>query len=399
MSRFLSPFLVAVCAVAPFAMQSSHAEEKLSFGENVQFRGDLENSHEKFEKEKRGRVAFLGGSITEMEGYRPMVCKSLKERFPDTDFTFVNAGISSTCSTTGAFRVDTDVLNEGPVDLLFVEFAVNDDQDAHHSKQQAMRGMEGILRKVRKSNPRADIVMTFFVNPEILATTQEGKVPLTVDAHETVAKHYAVSTIHLAREVAQQITAGSLTWKQFGGTHPAPFGNAICARMIDDLLTRAWKKRDSSAGAKPHALPEPLDPLNYERGRFLAADRIELKKGWSYGVPEWGSLPGGKRKQFLEKSMWHASEEGASVRVTFEGTAVGAFVLAGPDAGIAEVSIDGEKPREVNLFHGYSKGLHYPRSVLFGEQLQAGKHVLELRMSGKTASTGHAMRALYFLAN
>jgi lysophospholipase L1-like esterase len=311
----------------------------------------------------------------------------------------VNAGISSTCSTTGAFRVDTDVLKEGPVDLFFVEFAVNDDQDAHHSRQQAMRGMEGVLRKVRKSNPRADIVMTFFVNPQMLATTQEGKVPLTVEAHETVASHYAVSTIHLAREVAQQITAGTLTWKQFGGVHPAPYGNTICARMIDDLLNRAWKKGEPAAGAQPHALPAPLDPLNYEKGRFLQGEQIELQKGWSYGVPDWNALAGGKRKQFLDKPLWHTAEEGATVKVQFEGTAVGAFLLAGPDAGIAEVSIDGEKPREVNLYHGFSKGLHYPRSVLFGEELSPGRHVMTLRMSGKTESAGHAMRALYFLAN
>ena len=31
-------------------------------------------------------------------------------------------------STTGAFRLERDVLSAGPLDLLFVEFAVNDDQ-------------------------------------------------------------------------------------------------------------------------------------------------------------------------------------------------------------------------------------------------------------------------------
>jgi hypothetical protein len=62
----------------------------------------------------------------------------LQRRFPDTKFTFTDAGLSSTCSTTGAFRLSTDVLSQGPVDLLFIEFAVNDDQDAGH----AMRIMQ-----------------------------------------------------------------------------------------------------------------------------------------------------------------------------------------------------------------------------------------------------------------
>jgi hypothetical protein len=286
------------------------------------------------------------------------------------------------------------------VDLFFVEFAVNDDQDAHHTRERAVRGMEGILRKARKSNPRMDVVMTFFVNPEMLSTHQAGGVPLTVEAHESVARHYAVSTIHLAREVAAQITAGSLTWKQFGGVHPAPHGNAICARMIDDLLNRAWK-RPSTAGGEPvpHALPSPLDPLNYENGRYLGTAEVYPQSGWTHGVPDWKALPGSKRPRFTEVPVWHASEAGATIKVEFEGTAVGAFVVAGPDAGIAEVSVDGEAPREVNLYHGFSKGLHYPRSVLFGEGLDRGKHVLNLRMSGKTAGGGHAMRALHFFAN
>jgi lysophospholipase L1-like esterase len=399
MSSLIKTLLLGVCASVALVSSNALAVETPSFGENVQFRGNLDNARVKFERDKRGRVAFIGGSITEMDGYRPMVCQSLKERFPNTEFTFIAAGISSTCSTTGAFRVESDVLKEGPVDLFFVEFAVNDDQDAHHTRTQAMRGMEAILRKALKSNPRMDMVMTFFVNPEMLATHQAGGVPLTVEAHETVAAHYGVSTIHLAREVARQITEGSLTWKQFGGVHPAPHGNAICARMIDDLLNRAWKKDAPVANPVPYPLPKPLDPLNYEFGRYLGEKEVELLNGWNRGVLDWKGVPGSKRARFNELPVWHASSEGSTARITFEGTAVGAFVLAGPDAGIAEVSIDGAAPREVNLYHAHSKGLHYPRSVLFGEELPKGKHVLTLRVSDKTTSAGHAIRALQFFAN
>lgn len=399
MSSLFKSLLFGFCAAAALVLPDARAAETPSFGDNVQFRGNLDNARVKFERDKRGRVAFIGGSITEMDGYRPMVCKSLKERFPDTEFTFIAAGISSTCSTTGAFRVESDVLKDGPVDLFFVEFAVNDDQDAHHTRTQAMRGMEAILRKALRSNPRMDIVMTFFVNPDMLAKHQEGGVPLTVEAHETVAVHYGVSTIHLAREVARQISGGFLTWKQFGGVHPAPHGNAICARMIDDLFDRAWKKEAASASPAPHALPQPLDPLNYEFGRYLDEKEVELLEGWSRGVPDWKALPGSKRPRFNELPVWHASTEGATARITFEGTCVGAFVLAGPDAGIAEVSIDGGASREVNLYHGHSRGLHYPRSVLFGEEMPMGKHVMTLRVSAKTTSAGHAIRALQFFAN
>lgn len=120
--------------------------------------------------------------------------------------------MASTCSTTGAFRLATDVLDKGPVDLLFIEFAVNDDQDAAHSRQECIRGMEGIVRQCLARNPRMDLVITYFVNPEMLATLRAGKTPLSIAAHEEVAEHYAVSTVNLAREVAGRIVSGRLTW-------------------------------------------------------------------------------------------------------------------------------------------------------------------------------------------
>ena len=45
------------------------------------------------------------------------------------------------------------------------------------------------------------------------------------------AFYAGLETVDLAAEVAREMTAGTLTWKQYGGVHPAPFGNAICARM------------------------------------------------------------------------------------------------------------------------------------------------------------------------
>ncbi|MCX7006767.1 MAG: GDSL-type esterase/lipase family protein [Kiritimatiellaeota bacterium] len=371
------------------------------FGENVQFRGNLDNTRAKFEQQKQGPVAFIGGSITEMEGYRPLVCSLLQKRFPATQFKFIAAGISSTCSTTGAFRLDRDVLRQGPVDLFFIEFAVNDDQDAHHTRVECIRGMEGILRQALRQNPDMGIAITFFVNPTMLQTLQAGKVPLTIEAHTAVAEHYQVSTINLANEVAAEITAGKLTWQKFGGVHPAPFGNAIAAQMIDELFSRAWRA-PLPAETKPavHALPSaPLDPLNYGAGRFVDPKLAHIKQGWTLEVPDWKKLPGSKRSRFTSIPMLCATMPGAEATLDFEGTAVGAFIVAGLDAGIAEASVDGGPFHAVNLFHDYSKGLHYPRTVLLGAELKPGKHTLTLRIAAETKSVGHAMRIMQFTAN
>lgn len=367
---------------------------------NVNYRGSLLNSRARFEKEKKGHVAFIGGSITEMDGYRPMVCDILRKRFPDTKFTFTDAGISSTCSTTGAFRLKSDVLDKGPVDLFFVEFAVNDDQDAAHARRDCIRGMEGIVRHALAHNPRADIVITYFVNPGMMETIARGGVPVSIAGHDEVARRYGISTINLAKEVTQQIAAGRLTWKKFGGVHPAPFGNAICARMIDQLLSAAW--RAPLAVAEPHPLPaKPLDEQSYSSGRFLDPATAQIRGGWKLHVPKWKELPGSCRGRFLETPMLCATKPGAELNLEFKGRAVGAYVLAGPDAGTVEARVDGGPFKPIDLYHRFSRGLHYPRTVMFAADLSPGKHALTLRVSAdrNARSSGNAARIIRFTAN
>ena len=368
---------------------------------NVRMRGSLQNSRIQFEKEKQGHVAFIGGSITEMNGYRPQVCQLLEQQFPETDFTFTSAGIASTCSTTGAFRLRDDVLSKGPVDLFFIEFAVNDQGDAGHSRQACIRGLEGIIRQTRLHNPNADLVVTYFVNPTMLAQLQSGNTPLPIEAHEAVARHYHVPTIHLAKEIAEQITAEKITWRQFGGTHPSPFGNSICTSLIQQLLSTAWKPAlTNRSAAVAHAIPTmPLEDLHYGRGRFLNLETANLGTGWTIQVPDWKTLTGRKRSRFTSLPMLCAHEPGSELTLKFSGTAVGAYLIAGPDAGVLEARVDDGEFQQVNLFHRFSKGLHYPRTVMFATDLTNTDHVLTLRIGTKTSSAGTAARIMKFVAN
>jgi lysophospholipase L1-like esterase len=370
---------------------------------NIHLRHQLTNSRICFEREKVGHVAFIGGSITEMNGYRPMVSSLLTKRFPETKFNFINAGISSTCSTTGAFRVKTDVFAKDKIDLFFIEFAVNDDQDAGHARRECIRGLEGILAQAYKHNPNVDIVITFFINPGMLKQITAGKMPLSMAAHQAVAKHYEVSTIHLGHEVADQIKAKTLTWKQFGGTHPGPYGNAICATMISHLLDQAWGKPLAKYDTSdPHPLPsKQLDDESYTNGRFISPHKATDDAGWTYKVPDWKSIPGGKRSRFTSSKMLSATKPGAVTAIKFNGSALGVYVVAGPDAGILEVSIDGGPYKQIDLFHRFSRGLHYPRTVMLATNIEAAGHEAKIRISKdkNAASKGHAVRIMQFCVN
>ncbi|NND98833.1 MAG: alpha/beta hydrolase fold domain-containing protein [Pirellulaceae bacterium] len=368
---------------------------------NAHLRSDLNNSRIKFQRDKRGSVAFIGGSITEMDGYRPMVTEYLQQRFPETEFTFTAAGISSTCSTTGAFRLDHDVLSTNP-DLFFVEFAVNDDQDASHNARDCVRGMEGILRHALRHNPQMDIVVTHFVNPGMLQKIQDGDEPISSAQHERVATHYGVATNYLARELADRIEGGTMTWKEFGGTHPKKPGNRLAADMVIDILDSAWSQ-PLADNAKPttHSLPKPIDPNSYTHGRLVPIDQAKKINGWQIRQPDWKSLPGGKRERFTNQRLLCATQPGSTFTLDFTGTAVGAYVLAGPDAGILDFSIDDSPYQRIDLYHRFSKGLHYPRTVLFDADLKSGKHLLKVRLSEdhNEASGGTAARILQLVVN
>ena len=389
--------LIALLIFVLLSFSSMAAEEA---SRNVILRGSYDNSLLQFKGRKSGRVAFMGGSITQMNGYRPMVATRLKKLFPETRFEFINAGISSTCSTTGAFRLRSQVLEKGKIDLFLVEFAVNDDQDAGHAHRECVRGMEGIIRQARRAQPEMDIIVTHFVNPGMLKDLQSGKMPVPMAAHEEVLKKYEVSTIFLAREVADRIKAGTLTWKKFGGTHPGPAGNAIAAQMISSLLESAWSKPAAQA-QKNHPMPgEAIDQDSYFNGAFLSPGG-SANDAWKWQVPNWKEIPGGFRSTFAGMKLLCAERSGSEASVKFKGRSLGAYVLAGPDAGIIEVSVDGGPWKRVDLYHRHSRGLHYPRTVMFAAGLNPKEHTARLRLAkdSNPASKGSAARILQFTVN
>lgn len=370
--------------------------------DNVHVRGHLQRALTKIAGQSEARVAFLGGSITEMEGYRPLVERWLTERFPQTKFSFIRAGISSTCSNTGAFRFQRDVVAQGPVDLLLVEFAVNDDQDAHHDADGCVRGMEGILRQLWRHNPEAGAVMLHFVNPEMLATAQAGGMQLSAKQHEAVARRYGVSSIDLPAALADRIKDGTMSWESWGGTHPGPAGNRHTADLVIQVLQSALAAAGGdSAEQDDGELPEPMLASSFSEGGFLPAESVRPGTGWHLGIPDWNALPGSKRERFLGESLYYSEQPGALLTLEFSGTAVGAYLLAGPDAGRLDVRLDGGEWKTVELYHSYSAGLHYPRTVMFASDLAAGRHVVDVRVSEEKdgRSRGHAARILQFVVN
>ncbi len=363
-------------------------------------RGGLENCRMRFVSEKTGRVAFLGGSITTQPGWRDLTCEMLKKRFPDTQFDFINAGIGGTNSTLGALRLEQDVFSKGRVDLLFLEFAVND-SGAETPDNRSARAIEGIIRHARRLNPSIDILMQYFADTDKVEEIRKGNMPDIIVRHDKVAEHYALPIINMATEMTRRMDAGEFTWQQFSHDtcHPSNFGHERYAECIGMFLDAAWAK-DVAPNAAPnaYALPEPLDRMNYEYGRFIELDQAKVFKDWSR-VPRWETEK--KCNYGGAVDVLAAEKTGAALELPFEGTIIGISAIAGMDAGILECSVDGKEPTMVDLFDHYCEMFHRPVCRILAEDLPPGKHVLTLRMAEEKnpKSSGNAARILKFATN
>ncbi|MAG58117.1 MAG: hypothetical protein CMJ83_17670 [Planctomycetes bacterium] len=369
-------------------------------------RGSLNNSRITFEATKKGRVAFLGGSITQNRGWRDLTKAYLKRRFPDTAFEFIDAGISSTGSTPGAFRLHRDVLSKGKVDLLFEEAAVNDLHNMR-SNTEMTRGMEGIIRHARASNPAMDVVVMHFVDPHHMTDYRAGKTPTVIAHHEAVAAHHDITTIHLSREVTERVDAGQFTWeKDFRNLHPSPYGQRLYAATIRRTLSAAWAEpRAGNTKVVSHpAKREPLDAFSYDRAKLISPNAVGESNGFvmvDRCDPRADGVRGGVRAGFVNVPMLVGMKPGARFEFAFEGRAIGLFVAAGPDAGIIEYRIDDGEWKKRDLFTKWSRGLHIPWAYVLESELDGQAHTLTVRTAdGKNPSSkGHACRIVNLLVN
>lgn len=366
----------------------------------INYRGDLSNAKKIFENRKTGRVAFFGGSITEMKGWHNLVMEELRQRFPNTKFDFIEAGIGSTGTTPHSFRYKKDVLKNGKVDLLFIEGAVNDFSNGF-SKQQQIRGMEGVVRQARLDNPNIDIVMMHFITDPFIPLIQADSVPEVIQSHDSVAAYYQVPSINLAKEVALRIKAGEFDWKTFGGIHPAPFGHYIYAGTINKLFDSMWSvPTTTDTILHSHAIPsQPIDKFSYYKGHLVDVTKASLEAGWGYDSVWKPKVKGSQRKQYTNVPMIEATTAGSDLSFAFKGTAIGLYMTPGPDAGIIEYSIDGGEYKKYDPFTSWSKGLYIPWLHVLEAELKDKKHKLKLRLTdSKNAAAVAAHCQIYYFA-
>lgn len=392
---------IILCILFSVVMTEAHGRDPLKSDAFVKLRRSLNKSENLFVNSLHGNIAFLGGSITEMDGWRDMLCFYLALHFPDARLDFLNAAIPSLGSLAHTFRFQQDVASKMIPDLLFVEAAVNDHYNEYSDTQQ-LRSLEGIVQQAKKLNPDMDIVFIYFADPDKIADYDKGIIPSVIINHEKIASHYEISSVNLALEVAARIKAGEFTWEEgMADLHPSPFGQKLYFESIRLFLEKLWGSETDSYGLNSKAEYPVLDKYSYRYGDYASLSKAKLKKGFTYD-PSYTPKDGYKgRPGFIEVPMLVADTPGSLLYYKFSGTAIGINIIAGSDAGIIEYSIDDKPFAKIDLFTRWSRHLHLPWYILLGDELSDKRHHLKIRITSEhnSQSKGTACRIVHFLTN
>lgn len=305
------------------------------------------------------RVAYLGGSITEQPGWRVYSLKWLREQYPATIFIEINAAIGGTGSDFGAFRLGKHVLEFKP-DLLFVEFAVNDDGKQPSGIE---RSMEGIVRQSKNFNSQMDICLIYTIKQDFMEVMGFGKQPESIRVMEQVAKHYNLPSINFGVEVARQVNQGQLIMtskerNQDGkrvfspdGVHPYPeTGHRIYHQVFERSFSTILA--NSTQGPVAAAMPPAYREGSYLKVMLVYPAELPILEGWNRTAI--ASDPRFNRVNRLIEHTYRAETPCASLAFQFRGTAVGVCDLLGPGSGRVVVDIDGVVTDTLRRFDAYS---------------------------------------------
>jgi len=350
---------------------------------------NLGNTFQLLRDEKRLMIGYIGGSVTQGDNatnyalsWRSLTTKWFQQRYPDAEVREVNAALSGTGSDLGAMRTRQDLLSGNP-DLVFIEFAVN---DYYMTTEHAQRGVEGIVRQIRRQNPRADIVLVQVTRTVWAPDYDAGQLPVPVRNQMPIASRYGLPVVNVGQAIHEHIRATGASYSDFFSdvVHPNNAGHAQYAATLQAFLA----DREADAPAGKRGVPPPVVSYPFDYGA------IEDPRPFANDDWQFDDLLVGR----LTRSRLRSDVIGASLTFPFEGSAAGLYWILAPDAGDILWSLDGSAPRKASA---YLAGAN-PRwgYLWFADTLGAGPHELTLTVAqGNPASRGNMVRIAGFLTN
>ncbi|MDE6607708.1 MAG: SGNH/GDSL hydrolase family protein [Lachnospiraceae bacterium] len=334
-------------------------------------------------------IAVIGGSITqgtissgaqdaeisEKKCYAELFFSWWSATFPDTEFTFINAGIGATDSYLGVHRVREEVLDEEP-DLVLVEFAVNDSNTQFYKKS-----YDNLIRTIVKSE-NAPAVLLLFMAQTSIESAQENQ--------SIIGFSYSLPMVSY-RNVIKEITeTGKYTEKDLSGdtVHPSALGHAITGEILWKYLNSIYENIDDYTEPEDFS-KDAVTKECYTNARILDSGKITPDAVTGFEESSvFPAFPNG----------WSCADENGEIRFTTSFANLGILYYCQTDGGGGqyEVYVDGESTAVLDADFKGGWGNYAEAKECYTSE-QAAEH--EVIIKRTEDSTGNAFTLLGLLTS
>ena len=356
----------------------------------------LENTIYRLKKEKKLRIGYFGGSITEGSGasswnktsWRARLTAHLRETYPEAEITEIMAAVGGTGTDLGLCRCEHDLLSGDP-DLVFIEFATNDHDFPYRDQ---LYGYENCLRQILGYKNTVDIVCVFSATKGTEKLIWEKGNFGSRSVQATLASHYGLLTADPGEALRYAVATAGGDWLRYttDATHPNDDGYGIYTDVMVNAMTR-WLEAPTPEGLTARTMPEPLCREPMRAGKLI--DLCEVSDVLGEFTYE------NRKFKWRFPHFWTANGVGSTIRFDFEGTGFGLYSIMDDESGILDITLDGGETKSVCLWDEYCKSFSRGGYQFAFRDLPSGRHTVEIRVSERKhpESKGHKASIYAFL--
>ena len=338
---------------------------------DINIRGSLD----RFKSAIKGgnvKIGFAGGSITTAatrSNWPTYVRGWFVDKFKDVRLTVVNSAIGATGSLCALYMAKKEFIDTA-CDLVFIEFAVNDNGA---NPDQRMRTREGLIRKLLAENIDVVIVYTFYHN--MFKQADMGEIPDSIADFENLAERYNISSVYMANAAYDKVKRGMIPWNMWlpDGTHPQNLGSYFYAEKVIEYFETELSVENNVSILKEKNLPEPAHKMNWQNTQEISFDDVKTIGSWS--VEREIDIP-----WFDERLFTYGLHD--SLSFTFEGRGLAIVFSYGKSSGKIEYSIDGGEWKEYSYVREWwVPDENFTNAVKFADDLKYGTHTFTMRIT------------------
>ena len=356
----------------------------------------LKNTIYRLKKEKKLRVGYFGGSITEGSGasswgktsWRARLTAHLRATYPEAEITEIMAAVGGTGTDLGLCRCEHDLLSGDP-DLVFIEFATNDHEFSYRDQ---LYGYENCLRQILGYKNTVDIVCVFSATKGTEKLIWEKGNFGSRSVQATLAGHYGLLTADPGEALRFAVAKAGGDWLRYttDATHPNDDGYGIYTDVMVKAMTK-WLDAQTPEKLTARTMPEPLCREPLTPGKMV--DLCEIPD--ILGEFTFENRPFKWRFPYF----WTANGVGSTIRFDFDGTGFGVYAIMDDESGILDITLDGGETKSVSLWDEYCKSFSRGGYHFVFRDLPSGAHTVEIRVSERKhpESKGHKASIYAFL--